>query len=793
MTKSAGAGGQRASDEVSILRSRLFQLRAYLAVLEYDLQQSGIDLKGKCRSQYATRRETREERRAKQAPASPTTSDEMREAENTKRRQSAELRTRVRKAELELLLAAAQQKAASDAAHKGTPTKTRTRASTAKTKAGVVRDLLKPFLGHAPTVTSDDESSDAASDKNTKSQQPEAGQRQPDGFAMAAFAPDPESNSGEDTDTDIEGIGETMDELEGLNLDDVDDEVLATLHDTIALPLVKGQDWADTLFADIVSGGPTTVAPRPTATAFQANPTKPREKLVRKALNHFRLSDAKSRQRQPNRPPAADPTLYNPRYWSSGAEGKGGATEAVEGVPGKAETDTEVETGFVTWEVQEKRFPRLDQRLALQDISPPNIMQYDPATVDTQVWDPINRVETEARTGKRTPLKLNPVTTLSLELWTPSELGGLPSRKALQLPDKPSTEDKKGLLPSRALPRHRTGKPKTVRRTPAPVASPSAGNLESRSWIRPAPPGPPTPYPRLPEMPNVQRYLYLPVIDEDEGGLVERARKRPAVAADADTDTDTAARKKRARTKTTTTTYVQPSVADASDSSPSQEVSGRGGLDLEFDFNYPDEDAEVEVGTEEEEAAADAERIRRLRVLIGRDADDDRPLSSPSSATYGYGGTLEYTSQADNATPTPTTPTAPRAPLLLSTTSYADNAATTPTPTPTPTTTTPRALFSSHLIEGKEKGKGKEKVLDPASIGSVALAQAQDSSARKERKKHPEKSVRFDVADDDTSVPAAASSSRTTNLGENKGTGISRATHRAIGKFARTKNRVGDL
>jgi len=592
---------------------------------------------------------------------SPTPSEvayQRRKAEATRERRATGLRNRVRRTELELLVAAAMGKQcrertmadhsgyevrrpeSTSSAVKSTPIQTGAEGKRAKTKNGaqtkakadIVRDMLAPLLGHTPDVSSGTESSDSIRGrKRSKIFKSKGKGKLPGGFAKASFYYDPDAGISEESDTEIENTGVTIDGLGGLGLDDVDDGVLATLHDTLVVPPVEGRDWADTIFAEIISGE-TTVVPRPTA--FQAVPTPSREELVRNALKHFKSSDplpaGRSRQCEPNRALPADPRLYDARYWLNSTKDNYDATwvRAVLDHTAQTETEAEVETGFITWETQERRFPRLDQRLALQDVSPPNLMIFDPATVDTQVWDPLNRAISEPRTGKRAPLKLNPITTLSLARWTTSEYGGLPSRMPLQLPDNPSIDDKKRPLPSAALAHPRVRKPKSMypgrhrresvaqpgTKKPSPVASihyplnsPAVTSIsesgqyghsnvaaigltptsESRPKIRPAPPGPPTPYPRLPDTPTVALYPNIVASDGEEDGR-ERAkaevksvpstkspvvprmptisRKRPA----SDSVAELSSGVNRPERTERATTYVQPSVADASDNSISE-------------------------------------------------------------------------------------------------------------------------------------------------------------------------------------------------------------------------------
>ncbi|TGJ84318.1 hypothetical protein E0Z10_g4450 [Xylaria hypoxylon] len=153
----------------------------------------------------------------------------------------------------------------------------------------------------------------------------------------------------------------------------------------------------------------------------------------------------KRSSRKPNRPAAPDQSVWDPTWWQVNTEDPDDGAWA-----GKSEARTQptddVETGFVTWAEQEKRFPRLDERLRLHEIPPMNPIIFDPAMADTHAWDPINRAITEPKTGKREPLHLNPVTMHSLGRW--SEYGYVPSKVPVQMPDNPPTEVKKRPLSS---------------------------------------------------------------------------------------------------------------------------------------------------------------------------------------------------------------------------------------------------------------------------------------------------------------------------------------------------------
>ncbi|KAI1420481.1 hypothetical protein F5Y12DRAFT_113343 [Xylaria sp. FL1777] len=166
--------------------------------------------------------------------------------------------------------------------------------------------------------------------------------------------------------------------------------------------------------------------------------------------------------RKPNKPATPSQSVWDPTRWlvniKDADDGIWAGKEAAHTQP----TD-KMETGFVKWETQETRFPRLDDRLMLYDARGPAPMIFDPATVDTQVWDPLNRTITEPKTGKRTPLRLNPITTHSLARWTATEFGTYYSLDPIRLPDNPPPQDKKRPLRSVTFSTPKsTTKPKTA-------------------------------------------------------------------------------------------------------------------------------------------------------------------------------------------------------------------------------------------------------------------------------------------------------------------------------------------
>ncbi|KAK5627269.1 hypothetical protein RRF57_002984 [Xylaria bambusicola] len=148
-------------------------------------------------------------------------------------------------------------------------------------------------------------------------------------------------------------------------------------------------------------------------------------------------------ERQGNKPTRPHQSVWNPNWWRVNVKDHDDGVWA-----GKEEKfkqpKSNLETGWITWDEQEKRFPRLDERLRLQCVSKSGHNIYDPATVDTQVWDPLNRAIAESSTGQRQRLHLGPITMHSLaRWWAASGLSYDISLDPIQMPDPPSAEDKK--------------------------------------------------------------------------------------------------------------------------------------------------------------------------------------------------------------------------------------------------------------------------------------------------------------------------------------------------------------
>lgn len=263
----------------------------------------------------------------------------------------------------------------------------------------------------------------------------------------------------------------------------------------------------------------------------------------------------------PNKPVAPHQSVWDPTWWRSNTKDGDDGIRAGKLAAHRQPTD-KMETGFITWAEQEAKFPRLDTGLRLHRVRGSRPLIFDPSTVDTRIWDPLNRTVVEPRTGTRAPLHLNPVTTHSLALWTMDRPGNEYSLDPIKLPDNPPVEDKKRPMPSTTLSQSQgatrnkgkgSGKPSFIRtakieiptrETPAestdesavvasvhyPLRSPAAISI-SRSHpgggqydtarqttpppsyasfanIRPSLPGPPTPYPRavVPDTPTVALY-----------------------------------------------------------------------------------------------------------------------------------------------------------------------------------------------------------------------------------------------------------------------------------------------
>ncbi|KAF2971256.1 hypothetical protein GQX73_g2327 [Xylaria multiplex] len=202
----------------------------------------------------------------------------------------------------------------------------------------------------------------------------------------------------------------------------------------------------------------TTPTPNSTPTSNSTpsvpyTPVKPRPKPTKPGKNENqqmspRAKYMRRRRRLPNRPPKPDRHIWDPTWWRINTK------DYYDGVwagksEGQKQPEDKMETGFITWNEQEKRFPRLDERLRPKEVpgvSWDPLIIFDPATVDTHAWDPVNRAVVEADTGKREPLRLNPVTRHSLARW-PTRNYSI-SKVPVQMPDIPPTTAKKQPLSS---------------------------------------------------------------------------------------------------------------------------------------------------------------------------------------------------------------------------------------------------------------------------------------------------------------------------------------------------------
>ncbi|KAI1150872.1 hypothetical protein F4825DRAFT_386103 [Nemania diffusa] len=273
-------------------------------------------------------------------------------------------------------------------------------------------------------------------------------------------------------------------------------------------------------------------------------------------------------RRKPNKPAAPCRSVYDPTWWRRNTtDANDGAWACKPTGHTQPQLAKEMETGFVPWAEQERRFPHLDARLRLHDVSAGGGHHhaiFDRETAETQVWDPLSRSVAEPRTGRREPLRLGPVTALSLARWMPDIADARldPVRMPANPPDAakkrplPAPPPKRGAMvsgrksgigrgaaggrrgtgagtkkvsfdpsaaaatatPTRDTPEEPTNEEEeeaAVASVHYPLKSPSATSI-SRSpaaagfrTIRASPPGPPTPYPRVvstPDTPSVALY-----------------------------------------------------------------------------------------------------------------------------------------------------------------------------------------------------------------------------------------------------------------------------------------------
>ncbi|KAI1280142.1 hypothetical protein F5Y07DRAFT_335388 [Xylaria sp. FL0933] len=177
------------------------------------------------------------------------------------------------------------------------------------------------------------------------------------------------------------------------------------------------------------------------------------------------------------------PSLWDLEYWQVGEDD--GRKWSAKPASWTQPTDA-METGFVTWEEQERRFPRLDDRLRMREVGnrskQPTI--YNPETVDTEVWDPFSRASAEAKTDRREPLHLNAITMLSLDRWMASGLGIDFPRIPIPQPPNPPVGEKKRRLPFSMLPQGVKTEEGKKKKTPGKGESLVGGSLKLKGITR---------------------------------------------------------------------------------------------------------------------------------------------------------------------------------------------------------------------------------------------------------------------------------------------------------------------
>ncbi|KAI1436057.1 hypothetical protein GGR50DRAFT_267011 [Xylaria sp. CBS 124048] len=186
-----------------------------------------------------------------------------------------------------------------------------------------------------------------------------------------------------------------------------------------------------------------------------------------------------SRQRQPSTLADPDPDVYDPSRWRRNLTdyNDGIWVRKVAEKSGLKEPAFEMETGWITWEEQEKMFPSLGSRLKLQDVRGPHPNIFKAETVDKYVWDPLDRMINEPKNGPRQPLHLGPITMHSLARWRQHEFGFHHPLNPLQFPKRPDTVDKRLPLPSTTLARPNTAAKNTS-------TSPRSASRESYSSLK---------------------------------------------------------------------------------------------------------------------------------------------------------------------------------------------------------------------------------------------------------------------------------------------------------------------
>ncbi|KAI1313083.1 hypothetical protein F5Y03DRAFT_390093, partial [Xylaria venustula] len=153
--------------------------------------------------------------------------------------------------------------------------------------------------------------------------------------------------------------------------------------------------------------------------------------------------------RKPNRPAAPDQSIWDPKKWTVNTtdfdDGKWVRKLGAE----FRQSQEKIETGYMTWAEQERRFPPLDKVMKLQDVSGPRPLIFNPETVDREVWDPLNRSIVEPKLpGGRKPLLLGPVTTMSLSRWAQDGFGHRVSLHPVKQPPAPPEHMKRQSMSS---------------------------------------------------------------------------------------------------------------------------------------------------------------------------------------------------------------------------------------------------------------------------------------------------------------------------------------------------------
>ncbi|KAI0433388.1 hypothetical protein F5Y09DRAFT_85148 [Xylaria sp. FL1042] len=307
-----------------------------------------------------------------------------------------------------------------------------------------------------------------------------------------------EDDADDEDDENDENDGNDTCGLASLGFNDVSDEIRLTAYSMLAaVENVQDdrQDWAELLatkvlkylsppqivglfekglrsgpddlssgFPDSPNGTPKHKAPKSVVAQWLVNApeasksenlgphkTKSTMKSHNQRAEHFPTSVGSKAEERPNRKgdklATPSPSLWDHDYWQVGEDdGK-----IWSGKPASwTHPIDNMETGFITWEEQERRFPRLDDWLRMREVGRSKPTIYNPATVDTEVWDPFNRAIMEAKTGKREPLHLNTITMLSLDRWMASGFGIDFPRVPIPQPPNPPVEEKKQTLRSAA-------------------------------------------------------------------------------------------------------------------------------------------------------------------------------------------------------------------------------------------------------------------------------------------------------------------------------------------------------